>query len=570
MRCRAFRRNNQVRREVSDGSPSRHVALAFDPDRERLERQLAVEVDARARRTVLKLVDATRISCGEIGTTLVEPETAVHHIADAICRATSEVESWMGRASADRWLWALRRVPNHYFAGTYRSTGSYDRALAETLTSASTQEDEPSFHASGNIRYALDGTMPRRIAELITAARFISSLHVHYRRAAKGARVRVTDEGLITTVVEAQVERAIDRFDRRMDVNRSAPTGSVAYGPSQGVENGWLFLLRRCDAFQLPVEVAIPGRPPRLDIVAEHFPLQESSTPFIELLDELGSDCSNVYGPELGSLILFSRAVFPLLVIQPAGLFVALQRGYIFENRHRLEATLRSALKHDPVGQRVASTWPELCVEQILAHLSTPGSCWPLNRGPVVRGSTDVVILDLLAASERLDRAREYPRVDGPVANIRAQHFERQVQAAIDRTQWKPDDVVRSLVGRQIATSDGIITDLDAIAQRGPAVILVSCKSLIYGEDYDIGDHRAVRNAASTLDDAVSAWQSTVARVRANPCGRNYDLSGFQNIVGLVCTPCPVYTASIHEPAALGLASDVAIDELEAWLRNYD
>src|SRR5579872_4377381 len=133
-----------------------------------------------------------------------------------------------------------------------------------------------------------------------------------------------------------------------------------------------------------------------------------------------------------------------------------------------------------------------------------------------------------------------FPRSQGDAANSSADHFELQVQAAIDATPWRPPVPLARLRGRPLRLGGQDITDLDAVAARGDVLIAVSCKGVVYSTDYDAGNFKTVRNAASTVTDGMVEWRDRMDRLRANPKGDNYDFTG-KTIVGVVCTPLPVF-----------------------------
>ena len=121
---------------------------------------------------------------------------------------------------------------------------------------------------------------------------------------------------------------------------------------------------------------------------------------------------------------------------------------------------------------------------------------------------------------------------------------------------------------RTLRLGGASVTDIDAIAQLSDnTLLLISCKSIIYSPAYDMGQYRAVRNAASTVRDAVRDWRADVARLVANPIGENYNLSGW-SLVGVVCTPSVVWIelgpcTDFVQPK---LRAAVSLPELQAWL----
>ena len=155
-------------------------------------------------------------------------------------------------------------------------------------------------------------------------------------------------------------------------------------------------------------------------------------------------------------------------------------------------------------------------------------------------------------------------------ANARADHFEDTVQRVIDASKWRPEEKIRGLRRKELRIGGKSISDIDALGTRGKSIILVSCKSLVYSSEYDIGDYRTVRNAASTVVDAVSRWQGIIDNIKANPVGDNFDFSGFDDFVSVVCTPYPAYVplGLATQELRPGLRAAVSEEELGLWLNS--
>lgn len=165
--------------------------------------------------------------------------------------------------------------------------------------------------------------------------------------------------------------------------------------------------------------------------------------------------------------------------------------------------------------------------------------------------------------------ALQFPKVQGQVANERATWFEDVVQELIDTTPWTAPEV-HSLRQKPLTLGGKTLTDIDAIGTRGRDLLIVSCKSIPYTMEYDRGDYKAIRNAETTVVDAVAHWKGIVETLDATRVGENYNLSGFDRIIGVVCTPFAVYTKSAEAlsttTGSLRWASSV--DELAHFLRT--
>ncbi|WJH56616.1 hypothetical protein FE254_10715 [Ectopseudomonas guguanensis] len=149
--------------------------------------------------------------------------------------------------------------------------------------------------------------------------------------------------------------------------------------------------------------------------------------------------------------------------------------------------------------------------------------------------------MDMWAASMGFLAWLQFPKTQGQVANERATKFEDVVQEVIDRTRWA-DEASRALRQRRLRVDGQALTDIDAIGSYDGTLLVVSCKSIPYTREYDRGVHNVIRNAASTVDNGVDYWARIVSQLEALRAGDNFDLTGYKQIVGVVCTPFPVYT----------------------------
>jgi len=98
--------------------------------------------------------------------------------------------------------------------------------------------------------------------------------------------------------------------------------------------------------------------------------------------------------------------------------------------------------------------------------------------------------------------------------------------------------------------------------------LIVSSKSRIYDREYDRGTNRVVENGRSSIDEAVTHWDSVVEGLNREPAGDNFDFSAFKQIVGVVCTPFPVYTSNDRSLRFIKdrLRASRSAHELRDWL----
>ncbi|MEO8185489.1 MAG: hypothetical protein ABI895_42315 [Deltaproteobacteria bacterium] len=197
------------------------------------------------------------------------------------------------------------------------------------------------------------------------------------------------------------------------------------------------------------------------------------------------------------------------------------------------------------------------------------GTPWPLLAGPVIRREGTAVCVDLAAATWRF-LSLVPPTFGGEVANRRALRFEDSVQAAVDESPWRAPDDIRVLRRRPLRIAGQVVTDIDSVASSNETILLISCKSIVYRPELDAGMHKAVRNAAAAVEAAVADWQSKVERIRTHPVGDNYDLSRFHRILGVVCTPTPIWVClgPATERISVGLSAACSLGALAHWARG--
>jgi hypothetical protein len=207
----------------------------------------------------------------------------------------------------------------------------------------------------------------------------------------------------------------------------------------------------------------------------------------------------------------------------------------------------------------------------VLGRLKTTSvSTWPPTARPPVRvGHSPWLFVDLFAATLRLQPALERPDVSGSLVNTWATHFELGVQASIDDTAWRPSPALAALRGRQLRRGESTLTDIDALGERDGVLLAVSCKALAYGDEWDRGEYKTVRNVASSVADSVHDWKRKIAALRVSP-GDNFDFTNCSQIIGVVVYPHVPWSPGgfpLHEIKP-GLRAASTAEELSRWCRG--
>ena len=296
-------------------------------------------------------------------------------------------------------------------------------------------------------------------------------------------------------------------------------------------------------------------------------------------LERLLADPRRAYAPalssEAASLVYLLANGFFLVSRHSAGFHSLLTNGYLmWSEMDRPVAWLReryNEIADTTLGPMLVAAGIRDGQDVIGSLRALRGQSWPLTPGSPLQESRGWGCIDFVAATQRLDATLHLQRLQGEIANARAEHFEDEVQSVIDATGWRPGGPLRAIRRRTLRIQGKTITDIDAIGCGSHGrLLLVSCKSMLYTPEYDTGEHGAVRNVADRLEEAVAALERTIAVLDRDPIGDNYDFTGFTDIIGVVCTPHVVFTAwqVVSRHAAIDLRITPSVQELAHWLEK--
>ncbi len=561
-----------------------HLPLFLDPALDVVHRALSSRLLLDGQRFALRrtLRHLNGIALGPELKRSLGAKDASDAFATAIPVVENELKQWASRYPSMRWLWFLRRVPEHVFSGAVSTTFGYDMALAETIAGMSTNERDDGVVSGGLFSYSVDREMLTWLARFCGGAKWLSHLHVLYRWSAKGASFQFRRGVLPINEAEMDLIAAGRLYDDRVAsegalLRRAGTPVSEDVGRQTSV--GDVMLVHRISG-SIRVSCPRPGRPVA-DGDYELCPADMRFSPtFLSLakLQRLLADPRMAYASVLSSdavSLVYLLASAGLLVSRhSAGFYSLLTTGYlIWSEMDRPIAWLiegYSEISDTPLGPMLVAAGIRDGQDVIECLMSLKGQSWPLIQGPALHGSRGWGCIDFVAATHRLDATLHLPQ-QGGIANARAQHFEDEVQLVIDATRWRPEEPLRSLRRRTLRIQGRKITDIDALGCESQGrLLLVSCKSMPYTPEYDAGYHRAVRNEADRLEKAVEALGRTIALLRRDPVGDNYDFTGFADIVGVVCTPHVVFGAweVVSRYAAIDLRITSSVRELAHWLEE--
>jgi hypothetical protein len=322
------------------------------------------------------------------------------------------------------------------------------------------------------------------------------------------------------------------------------------------------------------VPVHVNGKETEIKVLKRFLPESVS----LDGLSTLNNDARLIglswWAPSAATVLALSRGMFRIVTSNYNGFASVLRYGYVF-----IDVDFFVEVMAEGWDQIVAdvlriipnATLPKSPPELLVDLTAVQPNLWPLSLGPIVRRSGNLIWIDLVACTAVLDRSLEFPAIAGAVGNARAAHFERTTQQTIDTTPWAPGSELAKKIGAKIKKPDGNeLTDIDAIGEKGNALLLISCKSMIYSDRYDSGDYDSVRNIRTTVEEAVKWWSGIAAYLKEHPTGINYDFSQYSKIIPVVCTPQPVFVAEPYASMFVqpGLNVACSLNELRTWLTS--
>lgn len=515
--------------------------------------------------------------------------------------------------SAMRWMYYFRRMPNSVFSGDLHSTVANNRALAEIYAQRSELVEEARWGRAGFEFRIDDGTL-RHAARFVAFVIIMNDLQVNFRFAGKGCEYAFGTErapksfpwgSKAASLLAFKATSPADAISlpRRVDSDEIVAAARI-YDQRHNLRSTFLghALMRAgladtTDAKNKPPEYitlreAIWGLTeetlfspqelldghPQADMVEEGMKALVRFSPTGIELDAL----FDLYRlPAMAAINIDDGAVLNLITLLLGGRLLEFRRfaalrvmelGYFVVDPDEWDRLANE--EYASVCDRIRTALPQLNAPATFELFSAAchayrGSAWPIAHGNPVRTTPNYVCIDMWAASMGFITAFQFPKVQGRIANERATRFEDVVQELIDTTPWTAPEI-RSLRQKPLTLGGMTLTDIDAIGAQGRDLLIVSCKSIPYTMDYDRGVYNAIRNAETTVVNAVAHWKGIVETLDATRVGDNYNLSGFDRIIGVVCTPFAVYTKSAEAltttTGSLRWAS--SLDEFAHFLRT--
>jgi hypothetical protein len=489
-----------------------------------------------------------------------------------------ELASLAGRFSSAQWLWYLRHLPEFVWLGKVSTTAAYDANLAEIISSETATHSK--FEIKGTrLEYPLGHQEADYICKFCTGVRYLSQMHTYIRWAGKGVKF-IPDNYLIVRPAPTQEEReAVTLYDQRVFTSGESFIGRIGSIISDKSTSGCqtnifsVFRLARTQNRETYLG-GLLNKPQRTSVLARF----DCGLPCLDELASFNQRTASAqvdwWRDDVGLLVLLMRLCISFINHNEYDLMRSASYGWLITDEAGFvdipDAYWKDAINVARIlfpGISLPSDGPSLlaALEQMQARH------WPPRPGPPIRREGKYLFIDVAAATNLLHQMLEFRAPGGGEAgNLRAAHFEAAVQAIIDDSPWAPPAELRAKVGKPVRFQAQRKTDLDAIGTRGNALLLVQCKSRIYSGEYDIGDYQAVREGASLVRSAVSAWSSFRDFVLKHPLFDNFDFSKYGEIICVVCVPHVVYVPIGPETSfvAPGLRAASSVLELHEWLNR--
>lgn len=341
---------------------------------------------------------------------------------------------------------------------------------------------------------------------------------------------------------------------------------------------------------------------PRLDRSRDHVVLFANSRGISETVGQTksrGAIDTTLNRWNSGSATLTDRARHPLVVA--AGL--SSNTGSYVASAYLLSRVLASIMTYDALAQVERSgfvrleiaPFMECLAEQIAAELEKPSSVMSASLprsvdealgalfdssltmrrglGVAARRMEHGLLIDLRAMTSALHFGLLIDKSGGGAVNVLGLEFEPYVQDIIDSAlPGNSASPYRSLRGRTLLRMGRPVTDIDAVADIGNSILLISCKAFENTAEAQKGLFTAVRSVNTRVSNALNDWDNKVKELKNNPEGDNYDFRG-KRVVGMLVTPQFVYSSHAAVNRRINrspfLQQYMSVAELRLSLANY-
>lgn len=201
----------------------------------------------------------------------------------------------------------------------------------------------------------------------------------------------------------------------------------------------------------------------------------------------------------------------------------------------------------DWANEKFGGDWVPDSTSDVLDRLrSLEGSVSPISPGRVLFDIRRGFVADWAAAHGRLLSALRFSAEDGEFANVRGPAFEEWMQKKLQSSNCPPAPWLNELVNRELRFDGESVGEFDAALSIPDSSLhyLIDCKSYLYTEKYEVGEHSTVRNIDQRLAEAASGMLDLCAHLHEHRDGDNYTIPEEAALIPLVVTPRLLYTSS--------------------------
>lgn len=481
----------------------------------------------------------------------------------------------VGRLSPAAWLWHLRRARLPRDA-MLEGTWPHARLAAEAISQASDRPPAEFGYDEQCVRCAIEMENAIAVTHLLVGARLLRGCEATTRRVGKGALLDRDAGGLPIAPGDSQFEALLLAYDQRVETDGSfaSPSGTLDEPAGDNATGHSILIVLPTPVprfSKLPTlprwESEVPG-----EILVEYVPTFMDDSFLRDLISRRKVSFDNDAAAVLVALHQLLSCAAALFGSASSYALSIVRNGYLVlsdPSAHLLDTDVLRWSADRAAGLGLGVTFNE--PDKLLGCIETiPHDAWPAAFGRPLRQMSKGVLIDLVAATHHFHRLLARFGRTGADGKEKGEHFELAVQQLIDETDWRPSDPLRSCRGRTLRLAGRDLTDVDAIASKGDRLLLISCKSIQRVDGYERGDFKAVRNAATTVTEAVEYWNTVADTIRRSPVGDNFDFSTFSTVTAVVVTPWPVWVANgpALSATAPNLPSCVSAAELHRWLKT--
>ncbi len=466
-----------------------------------------------------------------------------------------------------QWLWYIRRFPieKFYTENNLSTTKPYDKNLAECVVKIAAKEGSCNFDEAS---YKIDRYVARHFIRFYCSVQILSQIHTYIRYSGKGAKFVFRDYIKIEIKLSETEINAINLYDRRMvnEENLLAKLGT--YMPFDEIKRAKFydfFLLVNYLTKEHYVEIE-QGKNIKIEYYPSILTIAKLKQYLINFNNLKYNFNENLY--LIICLLFVSHYLFFEMKINFDNILFT---GYYCLKKDFFEKIIDKTFDNILINVKQEFNIKKLSFNKenfIEKLLLIKCSIFPITQGYPIFKEGNSYIIDMLAITQMLYSYLYCPKtIQGNIANYRAETFENSVAEIIKNSTWNPGE---NNLRKKIKKDGKEITDLDVVGIKDSTLLIISCKSRMYTDEYEIGDYNEIRNTKNLVNEAVDYWDKIKQFLIDNPVGDNYNYSSYNNIISVVCTPFPVYTDYNKAISTVenGLYKVCSITELANWIKN--